>query len=175
MALPVSPPSAEGAYSLSYTANMYLCTTVVGPDRADKLIGAIVKSASKEAGLSVPRSAFEMPTESDGQSKGFMFVTLANPTEAQQFQRALHDFKFDKRHTFRVVPFADVGNYEQLEETYVEPATEEWAPRVSPLQLSFGRAHLGAQHAHCLFPAAFSLSRRCTGALPRLARRPPWT
>lgn len=81
--------------------------------------------------MSVPRSAFEMPTESDGQSKGFMFVTLANPTEAQQFQRALHDFKFDKRHTFRVVPFADVGNYEQLEETYVEPATEEWAPRVS--------------------------------------------
>ncbi|ORY91635.1 translation initiation factor eIF-3b [Leucosporidium creatinivorum] len=102
---------------------------VVGPDRADKLIGAIVKSASKEAGLTVPRSAFEMPTESDGQSKGFMFVTLNNPTEAQAFQRALHEFKFDKRHTFRVVPFADVGNYEQLEETYVEPPTEEWAPR----------------------------------------------
>ena len=106
---------------------------MVGPDRADKLIGALIKSTSKETGIALPRSAIEMPTEADGQSKGFMFITLANPTEASVFQRALHDFKFDKRHTFRVVPFADVGNFEHLEEEYVEPPSEEWQPRVSPL------------------------------------------
>lgn len=71
-----------------------------------------------------------MPTEADQQSKGFMFVTLNNPAEAQAFQRAMHDLKFDKRHTFRVVPFTDIDKYEDLEETYKEPPTEEWKPRV---------------------------------------------
>lgn len=103
---------------------------VVGPDRADKLIGAIIKTANKEAGVVVSRAAFDMPLESDEQSKGFMFVTLNSVPEAVAFQRALHDYKFDKRHTFRVVLLSDVDKYEQLEETYAEPPKEEWKPRV---------------------------------------------
>lgn len=72
-----------------------------------------------------------MPTEADQQSKGFMFVTLNNPAEAQAFQRAMHDLKFDKRHTFRVIPFTDVDKFENLDETYQEPPKEDWKPRVS--------------------------------------------
>ncbi|KAM0788764.1 hypothetical protein ACM66B_002855 [Microbotryomycetes sp. NB124-2] len=102
---------------------------VVGPDRADKLIGAVIKSAAKEAGLQIPRPAIEMPTDDNQQSKGFMFITLNNPTEAVVFQRAMHDLKFDKRHTFRVVLLSEVDKFEQLQEEYVEPPKEEYKPR----------------------------------------------
>jgi translation initiation factor 3 subunit B len=72
-----------------------------------------------------------MPTDEQGQSKGFMFVTLENEGEAQVFMRAMHGHSFDKRHTFRVIPFGDVDRYDSLSEEWVDPPTEEWAPRVS--------------------------------------------
>jgi len=102
---------------------------VVGPDRADKLIGAVVKSAAKEAGVTITKASIEMPTDEANQSKGFMFVTLGSVPEAQAFQRAMHDLKFDKRHTFRVVPFSKVPDYDQVQDTFAEPEAEEWAPR----------------------------------------------
>lgn len=144
--------------------------TVVGPDRADKLIGAIIKSAAKEAGLTVSRSAIEMPVESDQQSKGYMFVTLNNPTEAQQFQRAMHDLKFDKRHTFRVVPFTDIDKYENLDETYVEPPKEDWKPRVS-----YGRSHSCTPALALTSHTRLLFSCGRAGALPSMACRPCWT
>ncbi|GAA5918515.1 hypothetical protein JCM6882_001363 [Rhodosporidiobolus microsporus] len=102
---------------------------VVGQDKADRLIKALCKTASKEAGLSVSPDQIEMPTDESGQSKGFLFITLNNQVEAQAFQRALHGHAFDKRHTFSVIPFTDVDSYAGLEEEYQEPAKEEWAPR----------------------------------------------
>ncbi|GAA5963266.1 hypothetical protein JCM3765_005781 [Sporobolomyces pararoseus] len=102
---------------------------VVGTDKAERLLKAIVKSASKEASISLSPSQIEMPTDESGQSKGFMFISLENPTEAMAFQRALHGYAFDKRHTFSVVPFTEVDSYNNLEEEYKEPEEEEWAPR----------------------------------------------
>ena len=103
---------------------------MVGPDRADKLIGAIIKAAQNQAGLRVSRDAFEMPQGEDEKSKGYLFVTLSSTQEAVVFQRALHGYAFDKRHTFSVVPFSDVDRYDGLDETWVEPAVEDWAPKV---------------------------------------------
>ncbi|GAA6004660.1 hypothetical protein JCM11491_002184 [Sporobolomyces phaffii] len=102
---------------------------VVGADKADRLLKAITKSASKEAAISVQPSQIEMPTDEAGNSKGFMFVSLENPTEALAFQRAMHGLAFDKRHTFSVVPFTEVDSFTNLEEEYKEPEAEEWAPR----------------------------------------------
>lgn len=102
---------------------------VVGQDKADRLLKAITKTASKEAGIAVQTSQIEMPVDDQGQSKGFMFVSLHNPTEAQVFQRALDGYAFDKRHTLSVVPFAEVESYANLDDNYVEPQQEEWAPR----------------------------------------------
>ncbi|BGP15058.1 Translation initiation factor 3 subunit b [Rhodosporidiobolus nylandii] len=102
---------------------------VVGADKADRLVKALCKTASKEAGVALSPDQIEMPTDEAGQSKGFLFVTLNNQVEAQQFQRALHGHAFDKRHTFSVVPFTEVDSYTGLEEEYKEPETEEWAPR----------------------------------------------
>ncbi|GAA5822070.1 hypothetical protein JCM11251_004847 [Rhodosporidiobolus azoricus] len=102
---------------------------VVGQDKADRLLKALCKAASKEAGLSVSPDQIEMPTDESGQSKGFLFITLNNQIEAQAFQRALHGHAFDKRHTFSVIPFTEVDSYAGLEEEYKEPPKEEWAPR----------------------------------------------
>ncbi|GAA6005478.1 translation initiation factor eIF3 core subunit b [Rhodotorula paludigena] len=102
---------------------------VVGSDKSDRLLKALTKTAAKEAGVSISPEQIEMPTDESGQSKGFMFISLANPTEAQAFQRAMHGHAFDKRHTFSVIPFTDVDSYANLDDEYAEPAQEEWAPR----------------------------------------------
>jgi len=88
-----------------------------------------------------------MPLDESNTTKGFMFVSLHSPTEAQQFQRALHGHAFDKRHTFTVVPFTDVDSYANLDEEYRAPEKEDWAPRVRPpLSPSSARASSSAQH-----------------------------
>ncbi|GAA5925427.1 hypothetical protein JCM1841_004851 [Sporobolomyces salmonicolor] len=102
---------------------------IVGQDKADRLLKAIAKASQKEAAISLAPDQIEMPADEQGQSKGYMFITLANPTEAQAFQRALHGHAFDKRHTFAVVPFTEVDSYADLTEEYQEPEKEEWAPR----------------------------------------------
>lgn len=128
---------------------------VVGPDRASKLVGAIRKAAQKEGGLVLDDSAFEMPLADDGlKSKGFLFVTLPNEADVATFQRAMHDYPFDKKHTFKVVPFSAVDRYAALPEEYLAPALEPWAPRVRFLSFT----HRG--------------SPKKIGTLPRLARRP---
>lgn len=98
--------------------------------RAEKLIPALIKTVTKETGIRLRASDLEMPM-GETESKGFMFVTLANSTDAQTFQRAMHGLAFDKKHTFTAVPFGEVERYEALADTYVEPPTEEWKPRVS--------------------------------------------
>lgn len=104
---------------------------VVGPDRAEKLISAIIKASSKEAGVRLSKDAIEMPVEEEGgRSKGFLFVTLANETEKHQFAKAMHGYAFDKKHTFSVVPFDEVDKFEALDEDWKEPAQEEWVPKV---------------------------------------------
>ncbi|BGP39068.1 Translation initiation factor 3 subunit b [Rhodotorula kratochvilovae] len=102
---------------------------VVGQDKADRLVKVILKTVGKEAGIALTADQVEMPFGDDNQSKGFMFISLANPQEAQALQRALHGLAFDKRHTFTVVPFTDVESYATLDDEYKEPPQEDWAPR----------------------------------------------
>lgn len=71
-----------------------------------------------------------MPMDGDN-SKGFMFITLANAADALAFTKAMHQHSFDKKHTFRVVPFSEVERYESLSEEWTEPAITSWQPRVS--------------------------------------------
>lgn len=134
---------------------------VVGQDKAERLLKALAKTASKEAGIALQPSQIEMPADQDGQSKGFMFVSLQNPTEAQMFQRALDGYAFDKRHTFSVVPFAEVESYANLDDEYVEPEQTEWAPRV----------RLSSPPAAAVM-RLLADSPCCSGTLPCMACRP---
>lgn len=45
----------------------------------------------------------------------------------------MHNHAFDAKHTFKVNKFSDIERYSNLDETYVEPETEEYAPRVCRL------------------------------------------
>jgi translation initiation factor 3 subunit B len=42
----------------------------------------------------------------------------------------MHNHPFDAKHTFKVNRFTDIERYEKMDETYIEPETEEYAPRV---------------------------------------------
>lgn len=108
---------------------------IVGPDRAEKLIGAIIKVAKKEAGVQVNARAIEMPTGEDGKSKGHLFITLNNQQEAQAFTRSLHEYAFDKKHVFKIIPYNQIDRLSSLDEEFIEPPTEKWVPRVSPLRV----------------------------------------
>lgn len=43
----------------------------------------------------------------------------------------MHNHPFDAKHQFKVNKFTDIEKYADLDETYVEPETEEYTPRVN--------------------------------------------
>lgn len=60
----------------------------------------------------------------------FIFVEFKNVDDANLALVAMHNHPFDAKHQFKVNRFTDIERYEKLDETYVEPETEEYAPRV---------------------------------------------
>ncbi len=42
----------------------------------------------------------------------------------------MHNHPFDAKHTFKVNKFTDIEKYAEMDETYAEPETEEYVPRV---------------------------------------------
>jgi len=59
-----------------------------------------------------------------------MFVEFRNADDASVALVAMHNHPFDAKHQFKVNRFTDIERYEKLDETYIEPETEEYAPRV---------------------------------------------
>lgn len=64
-------------------------------------------------------------------SQRYMFVEFRTYEEAEHALASMHNHPFDARHTFKVNHFTDIERYEDLDETYVEPELEDYAPRVS--------------------------------------------
>lgn len=124
----------EARFSAIYESPLDNCVIldgapVVGPDRAPKLVTALLKAVQKEAGIKLSQSSLEIPTDAEGKSKGFLFVTLDSTNDARAFQAAMHGYPFDKKHTFSVVPFGEVERYRDLEEEWKEPEEDEWKPK----------------------------------------------
>lgn len=63
----------------------------------------------------------------------FVFVEFRSADDANLALSALHGHPFDVKHTFKVNRFTDIERFANLDETYVEPELEEYAPRVGPL------------------------------------------
>lgn len=89
----------------------------------------------------------------------FIFVEFRNSDDANLALAAMDNHPFDAKHQFKVNRFTDIERYEKLDETYVEPETEEYTPRVSISSHAPGPPF----EFHSLFP----------GTSPRMARRPP--
>lgn len=84
-------------------------------------------------------------------------VDFRNVDDANLALTALHNHPFDAKHLFKVNRFTDIEKYVGLDETYVEPESEEYTPRV--------RFFLH-YHTRC------NNSITSTGTSPRLACRP---
>lgn len=60
----------------------------------------------------------------------FIFLDLRSAEDANLALAALHNHPFDAKHTFKLDKFTDVEKFANVDETYVEPETEEFVSRV---------------------------------------------
>jgi len=65
----------------------------------------------------------------------YLFVDFRNENEASAAITAMNNHPFDAKHTFKLNHFTDIERYADMNETYIEPETEEYTPRV-PVQQS---------------------------------------
>ncbi|KAJ7783901.1 eukaryotic translation initiation factor eIF2A-domain-containing protein [Mycena maculata] len=102
---------------------------VIDKSKVDKLLARICKEFSRK-GLSIKPDDITMPwDETTGKNRGFIFVEFKTVADADIALAAMHNHPFDAKHQFKVNRFTDIERYEKLDETYVEPELEEYAPR----------------------------------------------
>ncbi|KAK7064138.1 eukaryotic translation initiation factor 3 subunit B [Favolaschia claudopus] len=102
---------------------------VIDKSKLEKLVSRICKEFSRK-GVSIKPDDIYMPwNDAAGKSQGFMFVELNNADDANVALAAMHNHPFDAKHTLKVNRFTDIERYEKMDETYVEPETEEYTPR----------------------------------------------
>nr|CAG4651621.1 EOG090X01UY [Triops cancriformis] len=89
---------------------------VVGPDRLEKLQNVIRKIFSKFG--TVVNEYYAL--NSEGHTKGYIFIEYANATQAAEAVKATNGYKMDKQHSFSVNMFTDFIKYESI--------PNEWEP-----------------------------------------------
>ncbi|KAF8642321.1 hypothetical protein AX16_009591 [Volvariella volvacea WC 439] len=102
---------------------------VIDKSKLEKLLAKLSKEFSKKGVPVKPDDVFLPWDDAKGKSKGFAFIELRNVDDANLAISALHNHPFDAKHTFKVNRFTDIERYANLDETYVEPATEVYVPR----------------------------------------------
>lgn len=102
---------------------------IVGQDKRDRLLNALRKTFTN-AGFRVTTEAMEMPMNEKGESQGFLFIILDDPTAAEQASLALNNHPFDKRHTLSVLTFAEVDRIQTVEGDYSEEPLKPFQARV---------------------------------------------
>lgn len=125
---------------------------IIGRDKLEKLLAKICKEFSRK-GVTIKPDDIHTPwDDSTGKSKGcvcntetsflgaffltytgvsFVFIEFHGVDEANLALASLHNHPFDARHTFKLNRFTDIEKYADLDETYVEPEAEEFAPKAS--------------------------------------------
>ncbi|KAH9825233.1 eukaryotic translation initiation factor 3 subunit 9 [Melampsora americana] len=101
---------------------------IVDQSKRDRLLKAIVSTFAKKK-IHISDSKIEMPQDEDGLSKGYLFIELDHPEDADRAVRNLHDYPFDKKHRFTVIRFTEVERYSHVPDVFVPPVLEEYKPR----------------------------------------------
>ncbi|KAJ7925889.1 eukaryotic translation initiation factor eIF2A-domain-containing protein [Mycena leptocephala] len=101
---------------------------VIDKSKLEKLFARICKEFSRK-GVPIKPDDIFMPWNDAGKSQGYIFVEFKNADDANLALAAMHNHPFDAKHTFKVNRFTDIERYEKMDETYIEPETEEYAPR----------------------------------------------
>lgn len=99
---------------------------IVDSKKQEKLLSVIKKIFKNIA--KIQEEGIYMPTDEDGKSKGFLFIQFANAKEAKLALQQ-DGYKLDKNHTLSITPFDEIEDYINMDEEYVEPEVEEYAPK----------------------------------------------
>ena len=119
---------------------------VIDASKKERLVTKICKDFGKK-GVHVKADNIFMPWDDKaGKSKGcvslphsprpilidcrYIFIEFRNAEEAAMAIAILNNHAFDSKHTFKLNLFTDIERFANLDETYVEPKTEEYQPRV---------------------------------------------
>ncbi|KAJ6519931.1 hypothetical protein C8R45DRAFT_953296 [Mycena sanguinolenta] len=102
---------------------------VIDKSKLEKLLAKICKEFSRKGVPIKPEDVFMPWDDTTGKSQGFMFVEFKNVDSANLALAAMDNHPFDAKHHFKVNKFTDIERYEKMDETYIEPETEEYTPR----------------------------------------------
>ncbi|EJF62267.1 translation initiation factor eIF-3b [Dichomitus squalens] len=102
---------------------------VIDKSKLEKLLQKISKDFSRKGCPIKPENMTVPWNESNGKSKGYIFMEFKNPDDASRALAAMNGHPFDARHTFLINRFTDFERYLNLDETYVEPPPEEYKPK----------------------------------------------
>ncbi|TRM65679.1 eukaryotic translation initiation factor eIF2A-domain-containing protein [Schizophyllum amplum] len=102
---------------------------VIDRSKQERLVAKICKDFGKK-GVHVKPDNIYMPWDDKvGKSRGFLFIDFRNNEEAAMAIAILNNHPFDSKHTFKLNLFTDIERFGEIDETYVEPKTEEYTPR----------------------------------------------
>ncbi|XP_057666808.1 eukaryotic translation initiation factor 3 subunit B [Diorhabda carinulata] len=94
----------------------------VGPNRIDKLKSVINKIFVKFG----PIINEFYPVNSEGHTKGYIFIEYSSPNHAAEAVKHTNNFKLDKQHTFQVNIFTDFNKYEQIPNKWEPPEPQPY-------------------------------------------------
>ncbi|KAF8349972.1 hypothetical protein F5887DRAFT_877182 [Amanita rubescens] len=102
---------------------------IIDKSKEERLLTKIAKEFTKK-GVSIKPDDIYLPWDNkSGKSKGFVFIDFRSADDANVALAALHNHPFDAKHTFKLNKFTDVEKFANMDETYIEPETEEFVSR----------------------------------------------
>ncbi|KII93546.1 hypothetical protein PLICRDRAFT_121832 [Plicaturopsis crispa FD-325 SS-3] len=102
---------------------------VIDKSKLEKLLIKIAKEFSRKGSPIKVDDIFVPWDDATGKSKGFVFIEFRTANDATFALAAMDGHPFDAKHTFKVNRFTDIERFAELDETYVEPKSEEYKPR----------------------------------------------
>ncbi|KAI8641473.1 eukaryotic translation initiation factor eIF2A-domain-containing protein [Parasitella parasitica] len=105
---------------------------IVDEAKEEKLMTVLTKLFTKNAG-DIKENGIWMPMtpNNDGKkaSSGYLFIDFESPESAHAAVKKLDGHKLSKNVTLSVNKFTDVEKYNDMNEEYVEPQIEQYAPK----------------------------------------------
>ncbi|KAI0737736.1 translation initiation factor eIF-3b [Daedaleopsis nitida] len=102
---------------------------VIDKSKLEKLLQKISKDFSRKGCPIKPENMTVPWNDSNGKSKGFLFMEFKNADDASRALTMMNGHPFDAKHVFFINRFTDFERYLKLDETYVEPEPEEYVPK----------------------------------------------
>ncbi|KAG0170780.1 Translation initiation factor 3 subunit b [Apophysomyces sp. BC1034] len=105
---------------------------IVDEAKEAKLVAVLTKHFNKNAG-EIKEGGIWMPmspnAEGKRESKGYLFIDFTTPEAAHAAVKNMDGFKMSKANQLSVSKFTDVEKYSKMDDEYVAPPPQEFAPK----------------------------------------------